>query len=75
MREAAAITPNKAVEIKRLYEDGDTVIAYSRVKRQKPDAPDAAVVHVLRFENDQIVEMWDVGQPISKDSPNEHGMF
>jgi predicted SnoaL-like aldol condensation-catalyzing enzyme len=67
--------PNKSIQIKRMYEDGDTVITHSRVSRQDPQAPDIAVVHIFRFEHDRIAELWDLGQPISKDSPNENGMF
>ena len=75
MEEAAKATPNKSVEIKRVVEDGDTVMTHSRVSRQDPQAPDIAVVHIFRFEGDRIVELWDLGQPISKDSPNQNGMF
>ena len=35
----------------------------------------SAVVHIFRFEQDRVVELWDLGQPISKDSPNENGLF
>jgi len=35
----------------------------------------AAVVHIFRFEDDRIVELWDLGQAIPQDSPNRHGMF
>ena len=56
-------------------EDGDTVITHSLVTRQDPKAPDVAVVHIFRFEQDRVVELWDLGQPISKDSPNENGWF
>ena len=35
----------------------------------------AAVVHFFRFEKGRIAEMWDVGQEIPSDSPNENGMF
>ena len=75
MQDASKSTPNKAVEIKRVVEDGDTVITHSRVSRQDPQSPDIAVVHIFRFEDDRIAELWDVGQPIPKDSPNENGMF
>ena len=75
MNEASKTTPNKSIEIKRVNEDGDTVITHSLVSRQDPDAPDVAVVHIFRFDRDHIVELWDVGQPVSKDSPNENGMF
>jgi len=75
MQEASKTAPNKSIEIKRVAEDGDTVITHSRVSRQDPQAPDIAVVHIFRFEGDRIVELWDVGQPIVKESPNENGMF
>jgi predicted SnoaL-like aldol condensation-catalyzing enzyme len=75
MQEASRTHPNKSIEIKRIYEDGETVITHSLVTRQDPKAPEIAVVHIFRFEHDRITELWDVGQPISKDSPNENGMF
>ena len=75
MQQASKATPNKSVEIRRVVEDGDTVITHSLVSRQDPKAPDIAVVHIFRFVDDRIAELWDVGQPISKDSPNENGMF
>lgn len=75
MREASETSPNKAIDIKYVYEDGDTVITHSHVTRQDPAAPDVAVVHIFRFEGDHIVELWDVGQLISKQSPNKNGLF
>ena len=70
MQEASRTTPNKSIDVKHVYEDGDTVITHSLVSRQDPEAPDVVVVHIFRFEQDRIVELWDVGQPVSKDSPN-----
>ena len=75
MQEASRTTPNKSIEIKHVYEDGDTVITQSLVTRQEADAPKIAVVHIFRFEQDRVAELWDVGQPISADSPNENGIF
>jgi predicted SnoaL-like aldol condensation-catalyzing enzyme len=75
MREASKATPNKSIEIRRVYEDGDTVITHSVVTRQRPDAPPIVVVHIFRFEQDRIVELWDLGQPVSKDSPNQNGVI
>jgi len=66
---------NKSIEVKHIYEDGDTVITHSLVTRQDPKAPEIAVVHIFRFEQDRVAELWDVGQPISEDSPNANGMF
>ena len=75
MQEASENRPNKSIEVKHVYEDGDTVITYSLVTPQDTNAPKIAVVHIFRFEHDRVVELWDLGQQISKDSPNENGMF
>lgn len=75
MEEAHKASPNKAIEVKRAVEEGDTVMTHSLVTRQDSTQPDIAVVHIFRFEKDQIVEFWDLGQAIDKNSPNEKGMF
>ena len=55
-------------------EDGDLVAVHSRV-RQNPDDRGAALVHIFRFHGDRVIELWDIGQPVPEDSPNENGMF
>ena len=75
MQDAANTSPNKSIDIRHVYEDGDTVITHSLVTRQDPQAQGIAVVHIFRFEHDRIAELWDLGQPISKESPNENGLF
>lgn len=75
MEEAAQKSPNKSIEIKYAYECGDTVVTHSRVTRQNPADPDIAVIHIFRFKNGRVVELWDLGQPMIKDSPNKNGMF
>lgn len=35
----------------------------------------AAVVHIFRFDDDRIVELWDIGQAVPEASVNENGMF
>ena len=57
-----------------MLEDGDLVAVHSRV-RQKPGDLGAAVVHIFRFQGDRIVELWDMGQSVPENSPNENGMF
>jgi len=74
MEENAAKNPSKVLDVKRVLEDEGFVVVHSHV-RQHPDDRGAAVVHVFRFENGRIAELWDVGQPVPKDSPNQHGMF
>ncbi|QCR22707.1 ester cyclase [Pontibacter sp. SGAir0037] len=65
-------SPNKSIEVKHSYQDADTVITHSLVVKQDMEI---AVVHIFRFRSDKIIELWDLGQPIAKDSPNENGLF
>ena len=74
MEEAAVTSPNKFLEVQHVFENRNIVAVHSRVQFEE-DSSDIAVVHIFRFEKDQIVEQWDVGQPVPKDSPNENGMF
>ncbi len=75
MQEAHQKSPNKTVDVRKTYQDGDVVITQSLVTRQDPTQPSIAVVHIFRFKNDHIVELWDIGQPVLKDSPNQNGIF
>ena len=74
MEENARQNPNKSLEVKRAIAEGELVAVHSHV-RQTPDDLGAAVVHIFRFENGLIVELWDLGQPIPKESLNQYGMF
>ena len=74
MMESAEKMPNKKFEIKMALQDGDLVSAFSHLKFNTDDLG-MAVVHILKFKNSKIIEMWDLGQPIPKDSPNKNGMF
>jgi predicted SnoaL-like aldol condensation-catalyzing enzyme len=74
MEENEAISPNKILDVKHAIQEGDTVVVHSHIKQNHDDLG-AAVIHIFRFENNQVVELWDVGQEIPKDSPNENGMF
>ena len=74
MEENAAKNPGKAIDVQHALEDGDLVAVHSHI-RQSPDDRGAAVVHIFRFVGDRVVELWDMGQPVPEDSPNENGMF
>ena len=39
--------------------------------RLKPEDLGGAVIHIFRFENGRIVELWDLGQPVPEESPNQ----
>ncbi|MCC2685622.1 MAG: hypothetical protein K0R75_2521 [Paenibacillaceae bacterium] len=74
MEENAEKNPNKTLEVKRVLGEGDFVMVHSHVK-QNPEDLGGAVVHIFRFHEGSIVELWDVGQAIPENSPNENGMF
>lgn len=74
MEENAAKNPDKVLDVKLALQDGDYVAVHSHVRQNARDRG-AAVVHIFRFEDERIVELWDLGQAIPQDSPNEHGMF
>ena len=75
MEEAADASPNKSIEAKRVLEDGDLVAVHSRLRRADPNLPEIAVVHILRFQDGLIIEEWEAGNELPKDSPNEYGAF
>ncbi len=74
MEEDAAKNPNKVFEIQRVLQDGDLVAVHSRA-RQNPEGQDIALCHIFKFEDDKIVELWDIGQPVPDNCINENGMF
>lgn len=74
MADAAAKNPDATLEVQRTLEDGDLVAVHSHV-RMKKEEPGISVVHILRFEGDQVVELWDICQQVPESSPNEAGMF
>lgn len=74
MEENAENNPEKSFEVLRAIEEGETVAVHSYVKQDQEDLG-AVLVHIFRFQGDRIVEMWDVGQVIPENSPNENGAF
>ena len=74
MEESAAKEPNKSFEVRQVIDGGDKVAVLSHLKRAEANL-EYAVVHIARIVDGKIVELWDLGQEIPKDSPNELGMF
>jgi predicted SnoaL-like aldol condensation-catalyzing enzyme len=74
MDQAAKTQPNKSFTIKHIFEDGSSVITYSHILRNQ-DPKELAVVHIFKFDEGKIVELWDLCQPIDANSPNQNGMF
>lgn len=74
MDENARQMPNKIFEVQRALEEGDLVAVHSHV-RMKPEEPGYAVMHIFRFEEGKIKELWDFGQAVPEEMVNENGMF
>jgi len=74
MEQNAASHPAKTLEVQRTVSEGDLVVVHSRV-RMGPEHPGIAVVHILRFNEGRIAELWDLAQAVPENMPNEHGMF
>jgi predicted SnoaL-like aldol condensation-catalyzing enzyme len=74
MEESIIKSSGMKLDVKTMMEDGDRVITYSQIRANSSDM-EIAAFHMFKFKGDKIIEMWDVGQVVSKDSPNVHGMF
>ena len=74
MAENAAQFPEKLLEVQRALEDGDLVAVHSHVRLKRGERG-IALVHIFRFQDDRIVELWDLGQPVPESTINENGMF
>ena len=74
MADAHKQFPNTKIDVQRAIAEGDLVAVHSRVQHA-PERPAIAVVHIFRFEDDKIAELWDVGMEVPNDSPNENGAF
>lgn len=74
MDENAKQFPDKAISIINIVQDKNIVVIHSHVVHHKKEAG-YALVHIFRFENDKIDELWDLAQEVPSDSLNENGMF
>lgn len=74
MAQSAAAEPNKSFEVQRVIDGGDIIAVHSKLERADKDVT-YAVVHILRFADGKLVELWDIGQEVPPGSPNALGMF
>lgn len=74
MLDNAQANPGKRLQVKLVLQDGELVSVFSHMQ-PTPEAAGVALVHIFRFENGRIAELWDIGQPVPPDSVNENGMF
>lgn len=74
MRDSATAMPGKQLRVVQIMQQGEKVMAYSRVTVAGKQMEFAAF-HMFRFRGEQIVELWDLAQMVDRGSPNQHGMF
>ena len=74
MEENAVLFPFKKLEVKQLIMEDNLVVAHSLVKMEPGDTG-IALIHIFRFEDGKIAELWDLSQPIPAGSINENGPF
>lgn len=67
--------PDLRAEVKRIFADGNFVIAHVSGVRV-PGQPGTAIVDIFRLDPEgKIVEHWDVMQPVPDTALNQNGMF
>lgn len=74
MEEASMSQPNKEFTMVHALEDGDLVAVHSRVIQESSPNP-ISVVHIFRFADNRIVELWDNIMLQPKEMVNENGLF
>ena len=74
MEEDEARNPGKRLDVQVAVQEGDYVAVHSRLRRSADD-PGFAVVHIFRFEQGRIAEMWDIVQAVPNEIVNKNGMF
>jgi predicted SnoaL-like aldol condensation-catalyzing enzyme len=67
-------TPKAVHHVKRVFVDGDYVVAHVHVIVHPGDSGNA-VVDIFRIEDGLIAEHWDVAQPLPPEVKNTNGMF
>jgi predicted SnoaL-like aldol condensation-catalyzing enzyme len=74
MQQNALQFPGRLIEVQHVIQEGDLVVVHSRI-RFDATGPSIATMHLLRFHQNLIVELWDITQPEPETVLNEHGMF
>jgi len=71
---ARGTSPEAHHDVKRMFADGDHVIAHVHVVIE-PGTPGNAVIDIFRIEDGRIAEHWDASQPVPDQPDNSNGMF
>ncbi len=74
MKDNAGRFPHMVFEVQRAIADGPLVAVHSRAVPEEGGS-EMAIVHILRFEDGRIAEMWDIAQAAPVPMANRDGMF
>ena len=74
MEEDETRNPGKRLDVQVAVQEGEYVAVHSRLRRAGDEAG-FAVVHIFRFEQGRIAEMWDIVQAVPREIVNRNGMF
>lgn len=74
MKENHSQFPYKRMTVKKVLSEGDLVAVQSHIVPRDGE-PGTIAIHLFRFENGKIAELWDCGQVIPVESPNRDGAF
>jgi len=69
--------PEAEFKVKHVLADGDLVAVHTELlnNKSKPIEGGLRQIHLFRFEDDKIVEYWDITQQIMPSMPNAGGAF
>lgn len=71
---AKGAAPGCTHDVKRMFADGDHVVAHTHVVIE-PGTRGNAVMDIFRVQDGLIAEHWDVIQEVPAESRNSNGMF
>ena len=71
---AKSVSPDAHHDVKRMFADGDHVIAHVHVVIS-PGTHGVAVIDIFRVQDGLIAEHWDASQELTGRSANNNGVF
>ncbi len=76
-KEGVTKYPEAEFSVKNILADGDFVAVYTQLLsvKSKPEEGGLRQIHLFRFDDDMIVEYWDITQQILPNMPNAKEAF
>lgn len=74
VRQLRQAYPQVKGEVRRIFADGDFVVAHLFAKRE-PDEVGLAIVDIFRLDAGKLVEHWEVRQPIAQSELHANDMI